>query len=193
MLIKFIDSPLANNNLIDEHELAMKLLPSLKAKVANQKTLKLGNLVILIVVLDDHAHTDDDSIANDKIVKDMMRDIKQLEQFRLQQKVSYMSRENPQVNFELLHETFNPENKEQKLESLKEAYLNHQKSYVELCKKFKTLPLPLLKKVRFETFILDNYQINTRIAKAFGETIYLLGSHLRKMKLLKNNLRDTEL
>jgi hypothetical protein len=134
---------------------------------------------------------DDD--FNNKIVKDIMKDVKKLEQFRSLQKIAYRSREKKEEDIELVHKEFNPEDKEKRLESQSEAFFGHQKAYVEICSKLKTLPLPLLKKVKFDTFILDNYQINTKVAKAFGETIHLLGSHLRKMKLLKNNLKDTEL
>lgn len=93
--------------------------------------MKLGNFK-LIYILDDYEPTEDDSVVNNKIVKDMMKDIKNQEQFRILQKIAYMSRENRQVDYELLHENFNPENKEKKLESQKEAFFNHQKAYVDL-------------------------------------------------------------
>jgi hypothetical protein len=57
----------------------------------------------------------------------------------------------------------------------------------------KILPLPLLKKIKDEAFILDNYQISASIAKALGNTLHYLGRHLNRISLVKNNLKDLDL
>lgn len=73
----------------------------------------------------------DDDEAQNEIVGDMMKDIKTLEQFRKIQKLTYLSREDPKEDYELLYEFFSSENKEQKLKSLREALYKHQKAYVD--------------------------------------------------------------
>jgi virulence-associated protein VapD len=68
-------------------------------------------------------------VTPNEVVSDIMTDIKTLENFRNIQRSTYMSKENPK-DIKLVHEVFNPENKEQKLKSKKEAFLKHQEAYV---------------------------------------------------------------
>lgn len=52
------------------------------------------------------------------------------------------------------------------------------------------LPLPLLKKIKFETLVLENYQINPKISQALGRSLHFLRSNLTGIKLINNNMND---
>jgi len=52
------------------------------------------------------------------------------------------------------------------------------------------LPLPLIKKIKFETLVLENYQINSIISKALGRSLHFLGNNLKGIKLINNNMND---
>jgi hypothetical protein len=187
--------------MVKKETLLQKLLPSVSKTVKAQNSIKLGKFVgCNILDSTDRINTLKESNIPDtphdnpnEVVQDIMQDLSKLEDFRKIQKLAYNAKEGLGEDSD---EEVVPRSKRIKKsqEQLKEqAYFQFQKQYIEECKKNGALALPLLKKVKFDIFVLDNYQISTRIAKSFGKSMQKLGDHLKGVKLVNNNMKDEEM
>jgi len=93
------------------------------------------------------------------------------------------------TQFRLVEQSSSPDkNNTAKMNDFKQ-----QIEFVHQCKEMKALPLPLLKYIKFNSLVLDNYQINHEIAAAFGKSIHFLDSEIKSITLSNNNIEDVDI
>ena len=88
---------------------------------------------------------------------------------------------------EKLYEKTDPDDTE-KMQNIN--HLSHQLSFIGQCMKEGTLPLPILKKLKYRSLVLDNYQINLKVATAFGKSLQHLGDSIDSIIMNNNNMKD---
>ena len=88
---------------------------------------------------------------------------------------------------EKLYEKTDPDDTE-KMQKIN--HLNHQLSFTGQCMKEGTLPLPILKKLKHKSLVLDNYQMNLKVATAFGKSLQHLGDSINSILMNNNNMKD---
>ena len=86
-----------------------------------------------------------------------------------------------------LYEKTDPDDTE-KIKNIK--HLSHQLSFISQCMKEGTLPLPILKKLKSRSLVLDNYQMNLMVAQAFGKSLQHLGDSIDSIFMSNNNMKD---
>jgi len=119
----------------------------------------------------------------------MLGDLNSVDQFRKIQKQEFLKRNPFEDNDVLTGEVDHLKTEEEKAK----MFNLYQKAYIKHCKENKALPLPLLKKIKFNIFVLKNYQIGHSVVKSFSLSIHHLGEYLKGILLENNNLRDAEI
>ncbi|CAI2359327.1 unnamed protein product [Moneuplotes crassus] len=126
------------------------------------------------------------------VLGEMMEDIKKSEDFRFIQKHAYRSNERTCDNA-LLTREMNLFDSKSTNTGQEKSYFQFQTAYIENCRKFRILPLPLLKKIKYSVLVLDNYQLSSQISKAFSNSMYFLSSYITGVKLINNNMKDADI
>ena len=173
------------------------IIPNISGKL-NKTSINFGKANYIIPAEKDQTmgvFTDDESMFQTNeygIIQDVISDIKKAEDFRFIQKAAYNSNENTGESMTIQSEMKSLEQSSD-MYGEEKMYFKFQAAYIQKCKKYCTLPLPIVKKIKYETLVLENYQISPQIAKAFGRSAYLLGKYLKGIKLINNNLKDQDI
>jgi len=123
----------------------------------------------------------------------MMKDLNSVDQFRTIQKNEFLTR-NPFEDNDIMTGEVDHFKTEEERNLIKQKFFTlHQKAYIKNCKENRALPLPLLKKIKFDVFVLKNYQISHAVAESFGASMHHLSEYLKGIILSNNNMRDNEI
>jgi len=127
------------------------------------------------------------------IVVEMMKDLNSVDQFRTIQKNEFLTRNPFEDNDIMTGEVDHFKTEEERNLIRQKFFTIHQKAYIKNCKENRALPLPLLKKIKFDVFVLKNYQISHAVAESFGASMHHLSEYLKGIILSNNNMRDNEI
>lgn len=183
--INLFDSPKDTQRKFNYNGLFKKLMPKISKEILK------SNMTFVQPTLQT-AEEEDHEPSEEGVLKEMMDDIKKSEDFRLIQQAAYRSNERTCDNIQLSKELKLFDQKSPKTEK-ERCFFQFQTDYIDNCRRYKVLPLPLLKKIKYDTLVLDNYQISSEISKAFGESMHLLGKHVTGAKLINNNMKDKDI
>ncbi|CAI2385868.1 unnamed protein product [Moneuplotes crassus] len=190
-----LNTPICDPNTSRISSIAQNFVPKFNSKIYNQdshSSFDSENLLKEIKDEDFHdiSQKDIHNSDEDGIVQEMISDVRDYDKFRLIEKVAFSSRYSIIENPALLDKKFPLDESINKSIDTQKAFVKFQTSYIEKCKEMKVLPLPLLKKIKFDAIVLDNYQVTGQISKALGDTIHYLGTYIKSINLTNNNMDD---
>lgn len=113
-------------------------------------------------------------------------------EFRYIQNKSYLFKENVNDFEDVFEKIMSMGDSSERDPSQKFKDYRQQIEFIQGCKESKSLPLPLLKKIKFGSLVLDNYQINSQVAKAFGRSMHYFGTSIQSITLSNNNMKDED-
>lgn len=131
-----------------------------------------------------------DPILNMSILRILVEDMLKTSQFRDLLNDSFKSNSDPAKTSEVLEQMItevDPMDAKSK-KQLQDA--KQQVMFISKCLNEGTLPLPIVKKIKYRSLVLENYQINEKVAKAFGESLQLLGDSIDSIVMSNNNMND---
>jgi hypothetical protein len=149
--------------------------------LANRGALNMGMVKIFIIIGPDDKKTTSvvmqkfEQSSDYQVVINMMEDLHSVDQFRILQRNEFASRDISEESKIYVNDVKPIRTDQERQEAQDEAFLKFQESYIKQCRINDALPLPLLKKLKYNSFVLKNYQINNAVCKSFGSSMHHLG------------------
>ena len=195
-----IAMPVDRTSRFLEDDLIQELIQDVSRTITPRKSIKSNQKVTFTRLYIDLPKSDeqDAGAKTDKteknkeygILSEMMGDVLKLDEFRQILSESFRAKGNINENDEILMRLLSNLKSSRKDRENQIKDLQQQASFIEECRNSGALPLPLLKKLKFQSLVLDNYQMNEQVAQAFGKSIHYLGSAITSITLSNNDMKD---